>query len=883
MNESGCSPKLPVQAEGQRAPRGGLRGWFGRQSIRVKINAITLVYVTIILSLLAIAAFASSLNNGVRAFAQGESLWSKAQKDAVHYLMRYAQLRDENDYQKYLREIAIPLGDRAGRLELHKPSYDYAVVERGFVAGGNAPEDVPYMVSLYRRFHNIGDLKRAIAIWNEADVQILQLIETADQIHAAITAGRLSAQRERQLLDRVEQINARLTPIEIRFTATLGEAARRMRVLVLMVIVGFALALLGGGLALSTWISRQLRTGLMTLRAGTRRVAEGDLSLQIPVTTQDEIGDLTLAFNDMIAHRRRAEGQLKHTLSVLSTTLESTADGIIVVDLAGRIVCFNQRFVELWEIPKSVMLTGDGNLVQLEVARKFEDPEAFLNKFRALYAAVEQESFELLQLKDGRVFERNSRPQRIDGTVIGRVCSFRDVTERKQAEAHIQKMAHHDALTQLPNRALLMDRLDMALEQARRNGSLVALLMLDLDHFKNINDSLGHSAGDQLLRTVAARLSGCARKTDTVARMGGDEFVIVLTDVKNRDTVERIVQAMVEEVSAPIVIESHELVVTPSIGISVFPDDGAHATGLLKSADTAMYQAKAQGRGNYQWFAPRMMLAVDERLELEHGLRRALERREFSLDYQPLVSIKTGQVVGSEALIRWHHPRRGTVLPRSFIPLAEETGLIIPIGAWVLRQACIEGKRLQAQLGKPLIISVNISTRQFRQDNLLRTVEDVLEESGLPPHTLVLEITESALAANPQETAAVLKNIRDLGVRIAVDDFGTGYSSLSYITRFPIDLLKIDASFVRDLIEDQSDAAITSAIIALAHSLKLEVVAEGVETQAQLAFLRERVCNEAQGFYFGKPVPAAQFSTLAGQIDRAANDGSAASALAGVG
>jgi EAL domain-containing protein (putative c-di-GMP-specific phosphodiesterase class I) len=368
---------------------------------------------------------------------------------------------------------------------------------------------------------------------------------------------------------------------------------------------------------------------------------------------------------------------------------------------------------------------------------------------------------------------------------------------------------------------------------------------------------------------VATRLSRCARKTDTVARMGGDEFVIVLADVQDRAIIERVSLAIINAVSTPIVIDSHELVHTASIGISVFPGDGADASTLLKRADTAMYQAKAQGRGNYQWFAPSMMLAADERLELQSALQRALDRKEFSLYFQPLVSIKTGKVVGSESLLRWRHPRRGVLSPATFILLAEETGLIVPIGTWVLRQACIEGKKLQDQLRMPLTISVNISTRQFRQDNLLQIVKDALTESGLPAQTLVLEITESVLAANPQETAAVLRKIRELGVRIAVDDFGTGYSSLSYITRFPIDVLKIDASFVRDVIDDQNDAAITSAIIALAQSLKLETVAEGVETPAQLAFLRQRFCDEAQGYHFGKPVPTAEFPALVSRINKA--------------
>lgn len=849
-----------------KGPFAAARRWFDNRPIGLKLNTIAVVYVVLVLAFLVVVAIALNMNRGLRGYIQAEGLWSKGQKDAVYHLSRYADSKDEADFREYLQAIAVPLGDRTARLELLKPDFDFGIAERGLLVGGNDLDDIPYMIALFRHFQGISYMKKAIELWTEGDAQIEQLTRLANEIQSGVSSGRITPVQQDEMLERLDHINSVIAPLANDFSKSLDAAAIWLRTSFLKTMLAFVLLLIAGGVAILMVSSRLLRD-LKTLRQGTQRIANGDLSTRISIASKDEVGVLTQDFNDMIAHRRDAEARLNHTLSVLSATLESTTDGILVVDRAGRIVSFNQRFIELWQMPPSVVQSGDDELALATAMTKLVDAEGFINKVRELYADVTRESFDLLELKDGRVFERTSKLQRINGEVAGRVWSFRDITERKRAELRIQQLAHHDVLTKLPNRALLMDRLEMALERARRAKSQVAVMMLDLDRFKNINDSLGHAAGDQILLAVAERLSNCARKTDTVARMGGDEFVIVLTDLADRETVERVARSILEQVGQPITVGTRELVITPSIGISVFPDDGADPMNLLKNADTAMYQAKAQGRGNHQWFTPTMLLAADERLDLENALRKAQERKELSLFYQPLVAVSSGQVVGMEALIRWRHPRRGLLLPGKFIKLAEETGLIAPIGTWVLRRACKDGKMLQDRLQKPLIVSVNISTRQFRQVNLLQIVKDALRESGLPPKTLLLEITESVLAANALETTAVLKEIRALGVRIAVDDFGTGYSSLSYITRFPIDMLKIDASFVQNLTQDKNDAAIASAIIALAHSLGLEVIAEGVETPAQLAFLQTRECNEAQGFYLGEPVPAPEFAALADQIN----------------
>ena len=441
-----------------------------------------------------------------------------------------------------------------------------------------------------------------------------------------------------------------------------------------------------------------------------------------------------------------------------------------------------------------------------------------------------------------------------------------DITERKRTEATILHMAHHDALTGLPNRVLLMDRIDMAVRRARRAKGKVAVLLMDLDHFKRVNDSLGHHAGDQMLLLVAKRIQDGMRDGDTVARLGGDEFVIVLADPGNPDELKGIVDSIVKRISEPMVIDEQEILVTPSIGGCLFPDDAQDGVTLLKNADAAMYHAKSLGRSNNQWFSEEMQQQAEEKLALTGALRRALDQRQFAIHYQPEISLKTGEVVGLEALIRWHHPKRGSISPEDFIVLAEETGLIQPIGEWVLTTACQENVRLQKKIGRPLMLAVNVSPRQLQQKTWLQTVRTALEESGMQATHLELEITEGILMQNPEASVAMLSELRKLGVSIVVDDFGTGYSSLSYLTRFPIDKIKIDRSFVRDLTMDVTDAAVIDAIIAMAHSLKIRVVAEGVETEEQLHYLRERGCDQVQGFYFSKAVFAEEIPELLAAI-----------------
>jgi diguanylate cyclase (GGDEF)-like protein/PAS domain S-box-containing protein len=446
-----------------------------------------------------------------------------------------------------------------------------------------------------------------------------------------------------------------------------------------------------------------------------------------------------------------------------------------------------------------------------------------------------------------------------EGDAIGAVIVLRDLSAARENALKIVHAAHHDVLTGLPNRMLLNDRIDQAIILAQASAMQVAVLFLDLDGFKHINDSLGHPIGDKLLQSIAARLVNCVRSTDTVSRQGGDEFVVLLTEVKQPHTAAAAIAAKIlKEIAKPHSIDGHELHVTASIGISAYPDDGTNAETLIKNADTAMYQSKEHRRHSFRFFTPAMNVRAVERQSIEESLRRALEREEFTLHYQPKICLRTRAVVGGEALIRWMHPIRGMVPPAHFIPIAEECGLILPIGKWVLGQAC-EQARLWVDAGFPAIgIAVNVSGAELGDDDFLEDLFAILETTGLDPGLLELELTESVLMRRVDSTVSILRSLREKGVRVAVDDFGTGYSSLSYLRKFPLDALKVDQSFVRQ-ISGNGDAPIVAAVISMARDLKLRVIAEGVETQEELTFLLTHRCDEAQGYYFSKPIPANKF------------------------
>jgi len=558
---------------------------------------------------------------------------------------------------------------------------------------------------------------------------------------------------------------------------------------------------------------------------------------------------------DNITERKQVEETLLFKTALLEAQAETTIDGILAVDESDHIVLANKQFGLNFGMPDELLSTRDDLIVRKYVTDQVEDPDAFVQRVKYLNSHRDEKSRDELRFKNGKTFDRYSAPL-VDakGRYRGRIWYFRDITDRKLAEEQVQFLAYYDALTRLPNRTLLKDRLSQALASARRRKDKIALLFLDLDRFKDINDSLGHSVGDLLLQDVAARLKRFAREQDTVARLGGDEFLIVLTAVKDSRDAAVAAERLMDVMTSEFVIQGHTLSVSGSLGISMFPEHGADGETLIKNADAAMYCAKTSGRNNLRFFTEDMNAQVGERLTLENSLRLALERNELSLVYQPQMDIATGKITGLEALLSWKHPELGLVPPDKFIRTAENSGLILPIGEWVLRTACSQARKWQDEGLPAVTVAVNVSAVQFRQEGFCKLIRRLLHETGLAPQYLELELTESLLLSNADVTLSVLQGLKAMGLKLAIDDFGTGYSSFSYLRQFQVNKLKIDRSFIRDVATNANDAAITAAIISMTKSLNLKVIAEGVEDEAQMSFLRAHQCDEIQGYYFSRPL-----------------------------
>jgi len=580
--------------------------------------------------------------------------------------------------------------------------------------------------------------------------------------------------------------------------------------------------------------------------------------------TENEIRFLQVVSNILAQaiEQDRAECTLRRSEERFRNLVESTSDWVWEVDAQGLYTYASPQIEDL--------LGYTQDEVMGKAALDFMPPDEAM-RMAELYKEIvaNQESFTLLENinihKNGKkvILETSGVPVfDEDNNFSGYRGIGRNITERKESEEKLLNLAHYDQLTKLPNRALFFSRLQNALDQIDTNKRLVAVIFLDLDQFKLINDSLGHDVGDLLLKEVAIRFSSAVRSDDTVARLGGDEFAIILADVANSSDIKKVTQKVFDTLNSPIMVDGRELFITSSIGISCAPEDGTNAKVLVTKADIAMFKAKELGRNNIQNYTPRMDMKTVERLTLETRLRKALEREEFRNYFQPKVYLGTGKMSGMESLLRWQATPEKLISPVEFIPLLEDTGLIVPVGEWVLYVSCQQTKKWHDAGFEKLRVSVNLSTRQFREEGLVKMVRRVLHNTGLDPEYLELEITESLLVDSYDQTLIALNKLFDMGIHITIDDFGTGYSSLSYLKQFPISTLKIDRSFIKDTPDDSESAALTASIIAMADSLHINVVAEGVETEEQVKFLSGLGCNEMQGFYFSRPIPAEDFTVL---------------------
>jgi diguanylate cyclase (GGDEF)-like protein/PAS domain S-box-containing protein len=630
----------------------------------------------------------------------------------------------------------------------------------------------------------------------------------------------------------------------------------------------------------------------LTLRAAQRQLAEKNALLEKEIRLRKQIDAyLQCAYAEMeervtqrtaelastneqlteeVAERVRAEQSLRHSESRLRRLVDSNIIGIYFWNVEGVITEANDAFLQLLGYTHDDLAAGKVQFDRINLPQYRAQSSRAMDELKRTGSCTPYEK-EYVRQDGSRV------PVLIGSTFIDDkqqdgVAFVLDLSERKAAEQRIRYMADHDALTGLPNRMLLQDRLKQALAHAHRNRAQVAVLFIDLDYFKHINDSLGHQVGDCLLQLVAERLRRCVREDDSVARLGGDEFVLTLTQLNDSADAALVAQKALDALDAPYVCEGHELHVTGSAGISLYPDDGADVETLMRTADTAMYFAKEKGRGNYQFFTPALNRAAQRRHAMSNALRHALARDELMLYYQPQVDMENGRIFSAEALLRWRPPGQSPISCNEFIAIAEETGLILPIGEWVLREACKQ-LRIWHDLGfRQMVIAVNLSPRQFFQPGFQDAIARILKETGIPGHCLDLEITEGILMQRSEDNVSTLKQLSDMGIKLSIDDFGTGYSSLAYLQRFPVDALKIDRSFVSGIGQDSNDTALVTAIISMAQSLRLKVLAEGVETAEQIEFLRTHGCLSAQGYYYSEAVAADDFTKLLRrQLERTAH------------
>lgn len=756
----------------------------------------------------------------MRAYVGGESQWSKGQKEATYFLNVYARTKSETDYQKFLQAIATPLGDHKARIELDRPEPDIERARQGFIEGGNHPDDVPGMISLFLRFRHTPLMEKPIVIWTEADIYLARLCSLAQQLHSRIRANDTDQEALFNLLEEINAVGLKLTPLEDAFSRTLGEVSRQVNLLIDVFVSVMTALLLGLGILLSRRMVKQRV-------ASTNALRQSEMRLRATINAaMDAVVEID------------SESVITHWSSQAETIFGWSQDEAIGQPIHRLIIPPNQREAHLQDL-RNFMLTG---------------VEPVMNK------RIEVQALR----RDGSEFpaELTISPIRWQGTY--EFCAFiRDITGQKKAAEQLRNLAHYDAITGLPNRVLFQDCLSQETKRSHRTGLPLAVMFLDVDHFKDINDTLGHDKGDILLKETAERLVSCVRDTDTVARFGGDEFVVILSQLHDLGSVDHIAQRMLETMADPFKLDGEVAYVSVSIGITIYPVDADSHDELIKNADQAMYQVKKTGRNRFTYFTSAMEEAAQIHRQLANDMRSALVNQQYHVYYQPIVHLATGDIHKAEALIRWQHPTHGLISPASFIPIAEETGMIIDIGEWVFRTAAQQVAQWRARYCDDFQISVNKSPAQFQENGKeLVAWSDQLQQLGLPGQSIVVEITEGMLVEASETFKKKLLEYRDAGIQVALDDFGTGYSSLSYLNKFDIDYIKIDQSFVKNLATGSDDMVLCEAIIAMAHKMGLKVIAEGVETEAQKNLLTEIGCDYAQGYLFSKAVPSEEFEAL---------------------
>jgi diguanylate cyclase (GGDEF)-like protein/PAS domain S-box-containing protein len=759
------------------------------------------LFVGIVVAILTAALYSVELLSAGRAFVSAEGHWSRAQKDAVFHLTRYALNHDEADYQAFERAISVPLGDRRARLELAKPEPDYAGVRSGFFDGRNHPGDIDAMVTIFQRFRHIGPVEEAVSLWERADAQVDALAAIAAELKKAGPA--LDAAQRSEQIDRIGRVNLALGKIEEAIAATLVEAQRAAQS-----------ALLAGMLLLA-----------------------GALLVAVVVVSQR-----------FFAQGERLQETLRQSEAQLRQLIESAPLPLLIVRAGDQQMLYaNERALQQFALDIDTL--RGRSLADFHV-----DPQSN-EELRAVLSRQGSVRDYEVHLKDiaGHEFWllMSAQPIRFAGDVC-LLTALANIDDRKRMQDDMRRKAMHDQLTGLPNRAMFMESLERAVRKGSRRLGRFSVLFLDLDRFKEVNDTLGHAAGDKLLQAVAERITKAVRKSDLVARLSGDEFVVLIEEHKGPEEVMIVAQKVLSFLERPVLLEWREVTISASIGIASFPDDGEDLDTLVKHADDAMYQAKERGRNNFQFYSQELNRMSLERAELEKRVRGALDNQQFFLQYQPEIELSTGRLKAVEALLRWRDPATGVVMPADFLPLAEENGTIIAIGQWVLDRALCDLKAWHEQ-GLDLTLSLNVSARQLQHPELTNDIFKSLQNYGIAAQKLRIEINETALMTDSSAADRAVRALHVLGVEIAIDNFGTGYSSLGLVRGFSVQAVKIDRSLVSSCPNKRDCAAIVQAVGTLARNLGVTLIAGGVETEEERRSVASLGCDRAQGNLIGRP------------------------------